>query len=487
MPNSPLTTVFDEDLLSRFLGDLKNPYVKDRNDLVQVQGSVDEPLRTIIHSLLDIPDRIQPLFPIWDLLIEPRARHLTCQQAKAANTYFRLLIQELNVFWILAVHYLVHAHTLDNTAPLPANRTEAAALWKTPDKPTDNNHNPDPSGHIHIHFLVGLYLYPEELLEEGPDFTLRVEDEGIVLRVVLRTEPPPFIFFKAMQDPETGEITDLEAWEKISTRQLADVPGMAKRFRRHHQQNIRRAHTIIWPRDFLSVMTALDDLQDPDRYKLMTPFYQDYLTHEAALDLPQNRQGLRRIAKNPIHPCRELAQTIDTLPESETLFPIGDYLNRQSVDFSLFARFKRVDPDRQFKPDEISNDMINALIQYNHFLQNQTLCTWLHHLNIYVLSAVSKTPQPHLDKSTLRAKARDTRDVQAFDFFERGPDFEVSFDEEGNLFLVTEKLYHNIETTTLWNYVTVQEANQKGLTFDLKPFSFHVTWLTEVLDPLRPW
>ena len=92
MPNKPWTTTLDEDVLGGFLETLDNPYAKDHNDLVQMQEAVDEPLRTIVHSLLDIPNHIQPLFPFRNLLTETRGQHLTCQQAMAASTYFRLLI-----------------------------------------------------------------------------------------------------------------------------------------------------------------------------------------------------------------------------------------------------------------------------------------------------------------------------------------------------------------------------------------------------------
>ena len=478
MPNEPYTTTLDEDVLGGFLETLDNPYAKDHNDLVQMQEAVDEPLRTIVHSLLDIPNHIQPLFPFRNLLTETRGQHLTCQQAMAASTYFRLLTLEANVFWVLAVHYLVRAHVLDPTAvKLPANRAEALVLSDIPKSPIDAKHGLDPFGQIQIDFLIGAHQSPKQILENGPDFTLRIEDGDVVLRVVFREEPPAFIFSKAMQDPETGEITDPKAWEKISTQQLADVPGMAKRFRRHHQQDIRRAHTFIWPHDFLPVMTALDDIQDPDEYTLMDPSCQDYLARQAALDLPQNRQGLRHIARDIRNPCHQLARTIDTLPESETIFPIGDYLNREPS----------ADPERVLKPEKIIDDMTDALIEYNDFLQNQAFNTWLHYLNVYVLDAVHERPQPHLDKRTLTTQARDKGDVQALNVLERGPDFDASYDEEGALLIVTESLYLDIETFDLWNHVTTQEADRKNLTFEDEPFSYQITWPAEVLDPLRPW
>ena len=484
MPNEPYITPIDEEILSGYLDFLKNPYPKSHDDLVQAQEATSGNLQTIVHNLLDIPSHVQPLFPLQSLLTEPKARHLTCEQATAASAYFRLLMLEANTFWVLAVHYIVRAYALDNTIQLPTNRAEALTFWNIPEDPLDQKYDPDPCGHIQIDFLVAAHQNPEQILEEGPDFTLRIEDGDVVLRVVLYEQPPAFIFSRTMQDPDTGEILDPDAWKKLSTKQLAKIPGLAKRFRRHHRQDIRRAHTFIWPQDFLPLMTTLDDLDNPDRYKLMDPSFQDYLARQAALDLPQNRQGLRRIALDPRHPCHELAQTIDTLPESKTIFPIGDYLEHNGADYS---HLKTGDPDRLLRPEEIIDDVTYALVQYNHFLQDQTFNTWLYHLNVYVLSAVSDKSEPHLDKNTLTAQARDKGDVQAFDFFERGPDFEVSFDEEENLFLVTEQLYQDTDTTTLWDYVTVKEANRKGLTFDLEPFSYHFTWPAEVLDPLRPW
>ena len=487
MPNEPYTTTLDEDVLDGFLETLDNPYAKDHNDLVQMQEAVDEPLRTIVHSLLDIPNHIQPLFPLQNLLTETRGQHLTCQQAMAASTYFRLLILEANVFWVLAVHYLVRAHVLDPSAvKLPANRAEALTLSDIPKSPIDAKHGLDPFEQIQIDFLVGAHQSPKQILENGPDFTLRIEDGDVVLRVVFREEPPAFIFSKAMQDPETGEITDPKAWEKISTQQLADVPGLAKRFRRHHQQDIRRAHTFIWPHDFLPLMTTLDDLQDPDEYTLMDPSCQDYLARQAALDLPQNRQGLRHIARDIRNPCHELARTIDTLPESETIFPIGDYLDRNPTDFS---RFETGDPKRVLKPEEIIDDMTYALIEYNHFLQTHAFDIWLHYLNVYVLDAVHERPQPHLDKETLTTQARDKNDVKALDVFERGPDFKTTYDEEGALLIVTESLYLDTDTTDVWNHFTVREVDEKNITFEdeHEPFAYHFTWPAEVLDPLRPW
>ena len=79
MPNEPLTTIFDEDLLSMFLGILDNPYAKNRDDLVQSQEANNKSLQIIVHNLLDIPNHTQPLFPLHSLLTEPRVRHLTCE------------------------------------------------------------------------------------------------------------------------------------------------------------------------------------------------------------------------------------------------------------------------------------------------------------------------------------------------------------------------------------------------------------------------
>ena len=281
MPNEPWTTTLDEDVLGGFLDFLKNPYPKDHDDLIQTQEAVDESLQAIIHSLLDIPGHVQPLFPLRSLLTEPRARHLTCEQARAASAYFHLLVLEANMLWVLGIHYLVRAHTLDNTIRLPANRAEALTFWDIPEDPLDDrNHDPDLSGYVQAHFLIAAHQSPEQILEEGPDFTLRVEGGDVVLRVVLREQPPAFIFSKTLQEPETGAVTDPHAWGKISTRRLADVPGLAKRFRRHHRQDVRRAHTFIWPQDFLPLMTTLDDLENPDRHKLMVPSYQDYLARK---------------------------------------------------------------------------------------------------------------------------------------------------------------------------------------------------------------
>ena len=487
MPNEPWTTTLDEDVLGGFLDFLKNPYPKDHDDLIQTQEAVDGSLQAIIHSLLDIPGHVQPLFPLQSLLTEPRARHLTCEQARAASAYFHLLVLEANMLWVLDIHYLVRAHTLDNTIRLPANRAEALTFWNIPEDPLDDrNHDPDLSGYVQAHFLIAAHQSPEQILEEGPDFTLRVEGGDVVLRVVLREQPPAFIFSKTMQEPETGAVTDPHAWGKISTRRLADVPGLAKRFRRHHRQDVRRAHTFIWPQDFLPLMTTLDDLENPDRHKLMVPSYQDYLARQAVLDLPQNRQGLRRIAQNPRHPCHELTRTIDTIPESEAVFPIGDYLERNPADFS---RLQGGDPDRVLKPEEIIDDVTFALVEYSHFLQAQAFETWLHHLNVYVLDAVSDTSEPHLDKTTLTAQARDKGDVPAFDVFERGPDFDASCDEDGTLLVITEPLYHDTDSLDIWDHVTVQDVNERNITFETEhePFSYYLTWPTEVLDPLRPW
>ena len=485
MPNEPLTTIFDEDLLSMFLRILDNPYAKNRDDLVQSQEANNKSLQIIVHNLLDIPNHTQPLFPLHSLLTEPRVRHLTCEQAKAASTYFRMLINEAHIFWILAIHYLVRAHVLDRGGiKLPINRAEALALWNSPNSPLGGN--PDPSGHINIHFIVTAHQTPGQIVEEGPDFTLRVEDENIVLRAVLQEEPPPIILHATAQDRETGEIVDPQAWEKISTQQLGDIPGLAKRFRRHHRQDIRRANTFIWPQDFLPIMTTLDDLDNPDRHKLMDPSFQDYLARQAVLDLPQNRQGLRRIAKNTRHPCHELARTIDTLPQSETIFPIGDYLEHNGADYS---HLKTGDPDRLLRPEEIIDDVTYALVEYNHFLQGQALDIWIHYLNVYVLDAVHQRPQPHLDKETLTTQARDKNDMKALDVFERGPDFNATYDEEGALLIVTESLYHDTDTTDVWNHFTVREVDEKNITFEdeHEPFAYHFTWPAEVLDPLRPW
>ena len=478
MPNEPWTTTLDEDVLGGFLETLDNPYAKDHNDLVQMQEAVDEPLRAIVHSLLDIPNHIQPLFPFRKPADRNQRPTPDLPAGHGGKHLFPSSHLEANVFWVLAVHYLVRAHVLDPTAvKLPANRAEALVLSDIPKSPIDAKHGLDPFGQIQIDFLVGAHQSPKQILENGPDFTLRIEDGDVVLRVVFREEPPAFIFSKAMQDPDTGEITDPKAWEKISTQQLADVPGMAKRFRRHHQQDIRRAHTFIWPHDFLPLMTTLNDIQDPDEYTLMDSSCQDYLARQAALDLPQNRQGLRHIARDIRNPCHQLARTIDTLPESETIFPIGDYLNREPS----------ADPERVLKPEKIIDDMTDALIEYNDFLQNQAFNTWLHYLNVYVLDAVHERPQPHLDKVTLTTQARDKNDVQALNILERGPDFDASYDEEGALLIVTESLYLDIETFDLWNHVTTQEADRKNRTFEDEPFSYQITWPAEVLDPLRPW
>ena len=141
------------------------------------------------------------------------------------------------------------------------------------------------------------------------------------------------------------------------------------------------------------------------------------------------------------------------------------------------------------RPEEIIDDVTYALVEYNNFLQVQAIHTWFHHLNIYVLSAVSNRPQPHLDKQVLVRQARDKGDVQAFNMFEHGPDFDASFDEDGNLLIVTEPLYHDTDSLDIWDHVTVQDVNEKNITFEAEhePFSYHLTWPTEVLDPLRPW
>jgi hypothetical protein len=141
------------------------------------------------------------------------------------------------------------------------------------------------------------------------------------------------------------------------------------------------------------------------------------------------------------------------------------------------------------RPEEIIDDVTFALVEYSHFLQAQAFETWLHYLNIYVLDAVSDTSEPHLDKTTLTARARDKGDVPAFDVFERGPDFDASYDEDGTLLVVTEPLYHNTDSLDIWDHVTVQDVNEKNITFEAEhePFSYHLTWPTEVLDPLRPW
>ena len=486
MPNEPYITPIDEEILSGYLDFLKNPYPKSHDDLVQAQEATSGNFQTIVHNLLDIPSHVQPLFPLESLLTEPRARHLTCEQAAAASAYFRLLMLEANTFWVLAVHYIVRAYALDNTIQLPTNRAEALTFWNIPEDPLDQKYDPDPFGHIQIDFLVAAHQNPEQILEEGPDFTLRIEDGDVVLRVVLHEQPPAFIFSRTMQNPDTGEILDPDAWKKLSTKQLAEIPGLAKHFRRHHRQDIRRAHTFIWPQDFLPVMTTLDDLDNPNRHKLMDPSFQDYLARQAVLDLPQNRQGLRHIAKDTRHPCHELARTIDTLPESKTIFPIGDYLEHNGADYS---HLKTGDPDRLLRPEEIIDDVTYALVEYNHFLQDQAFNTWLHHLDVYVLDAVHERPQPHLDKVTLTTQARDKNDVKALDVFERGPDFNATYDEEGDLLIVTESLYLDTDTIDVWNHFTVREVDEKNITFEdeHEPFAYHFTWPAEVLDPLRPW
>ena len=282
--NELFTTVFDEETLNDFLEPLETPYPKDRETLVRMQEAISGLLQDIVHTLLDIPDDTQPLFPLRKLLTEPRVRHLTCDQAQAANIYHSLLILEKISFWVIAVHYLIRAYVLDDTGTvkLPANRKEALTLWDLSGDQLGTKHDPDPDSWIEVRFLLGGHRSPRQVLKNGPDFTLGVENEDIILRVVLEAEPPAFIFSKAIQDPETDAITDPKAWEKISTQQLADVPGLAKRFRRHHRQDIRRAHTFIWPQDFLPLMTTLDDLQDPDEYTLMDPSCQDYLARQAA-------------------------------------------------------------------------------------------------------------------------------------------------------------------------------------------------------------
>ena len=487
MPDEPYTTTFDEDTLTDFLDALENPYPKNREALVQSLHGLSGALKTIAHTLLDIPARIQPLFPLQDLMTGTRARHLTYGQALAASTYSHVLSTEAHILWVLALHYLIRAHVLDESAiRLPANRAEALAVWNIPGDQLGSRHDPDPASHIEIRFLIAAGQSPVQILENGPDFTLRVENEGIVVQIVFPEQPPLFIFSRAVQDPETGALTNLEAWETVSSKRLADVPGLAKRFRRHHRQDIRRPHTITWPHDFLPLMKTLGDPDNPDRHKLMEPAYQDYLARQAALDLPQNRQGLKRIAKDPRHPCHELARAIGTLPESETVFPIGDYLERTPVDFS---RLRTGDPDRELRPEEIIDDVTYALVEYNNFLQVQAIHTWFHHLNVYVLGAVSNRPQPHLDKQVLVRQARDKGDVQAFNMFEHGPDFETTYDEEGTLRIVTEPLFHNTDSTDVWDHVTVREANEKNITFEdeFRPFAYHLTWPTEVLDPLRPW
>ena len=468
--NELFTTVFDEETLNDFLEPLETPYPKDRETLARMQEAISGLLQNIVHTLLDIPDDTQPLFPLRKLLTEPRVRHLTCEQAQAANIYHSLLILEKISFWVIAVHYLIRAYVLDDTGTvkLPANRKEALTLWDLSGDQLGTKHDPDPDSWIEVRFLLGGHRSPRQVLKNGPDFTLGVENEDIILRVVLEAEPPAFIFSETIQDPETDAITDPKTWEKISTQQLADVPGLAKRFRRHHLQNIHRVHVFTWPKDFLPVMKTLDNPQNTHHQKTMDPFFQNYLSRQADLDLPQNREGLRRIAQDTRNPCHLLARLIDTLPESQAVFPIEDYLQRK--------------PDTK----DTTPDVTTAFITYYDYLQDKAFNTWLHYLNVYVLDAVHERPQPHLDKRTLTTQARDKGDVHAFDFFERGPDFHTSYAADGTLLITTEPLFNDTGTTAIWNHITVREANQKNLTFESEPFAYHFTWPAEVLDPLQP-
>ena len=398
MPNEPYITPIDEEILSGYLDLLKNPYPKSHDDLVQAQEATSGNLQTIVHNLLDIPSHVQPLFPLQSLLTEPRARHLTCEQAIAASAYFRLLMLEANTFWVLVVHYIVRAYVLDTTLQLPTNRAEALTFWSIPEDPLDQKYDPDLSGHIHAHFLVAARQDPEQILEEGPDFTLRVEDGDVVLRVVLHEQPPAFIFSRTMQNPDTGEILDPDAWKKLSTKQLAKIPGLAKRFRRHHRQDIRRAHTFIWPQDFLPLMTTLDDLDNPDRHKLMDPSFQDYLARQAVLDLPQNRQGLRHIARdirNPLPPAG---------PNDRHPARVGNDLSHRRLPRAqrsgLLAPGSRRPRTSTQVLKKIIDDMTDALDRVQSTsCKTKLFDTWLHYLNVYVLDAVHERPQPHLGQS----------------------------------------------------------------------------------------
>ena len=67
--------------------------------------------------------------------------------------------------------------------------------------------------------------------------------------------------------------------------------------------------------------------------------------------------------------------------------------------------------------------------------------------------------------------------------------FHTSYADDGALLITTEPLFHNTDSTDVWDHVTVREANEKNITFEdeFRPFAYHLTWPTEVLDPLRPW
>lgn len=465
MPIPPLvlgatTDVLDPESFQDHLDAFTPALPATRYNLALYRMQIPEDLRAAAETLLDVYPA-DP-FPVRAVLTSSRVRYLTVAQAHACQTYAQWLSRQALSQWTLAIHYTVlQAYRNGNLATLPTDR---AGLLPT----CDNNEQRPDDDSLLTTFLFAAHMSRQDLLAMSPDFTLRLEDNGdVVARTTWEADVLPFPFSPALDD-ETAHVMDPVLWEQDSHYPIGRLPGLERRLRRHFRRRVLRQHTVVWTPDFLRFANEYQEPWYSHTYRIMTPDFQEFVRRQAAVYLPQSREGIARISKDPRHPCRPTACEILTIRPGIAIFPMENWaLETARNEAGILENVHR-------------ESQIHALYDYYFFVQENRLPRWYHHLNVYVHKLAARTPAGTLEakRQDLYNLAVDSADDEAARIFTEGPDFELT-DSRGDIELDTESVCYDPDAGRLWCYPPTPDDTDRA-------FVIHVIWPTDELDMARP-
>ena len=451
------TDVLDAESILRHLEFYAPGLPQNRYDLTLARANLSPELTDAARLLLGT-EPVNP-FPVCDALVSSRVRYLTVAEAHACEIYAEALAEQAISQWTLAVHHSVMlAWRAGSVHVLPQNRHAFLATCNADAQLMDNRRTLEQT------FFDAAGMSRRDLLAQGPDFSLEVRDnDDVVVRTQWPADIVPFPFSPALDD-DTGEVIDPVQWETDGGRPVGRVYGLERRVRRHFRRRTRRPHTVVWTPDFMRFIAERHNPDNPDEYELMTCEFQDAVRRQAAIYLPESREGLAHVATDPDHPCRLAAEEILTLPESVTIFPL-----------ETWAREAVSDTDGIL---EAITDMgqLAALLDYFDFVSRNRLPRWYHYLNLYVHKLAAGVPPGKLsaDRQALADLAVHSGDDTAARAIQEGPDFTLS---DPDLELHTAPVCHDPNGGRLWPYLPPETAKETAG----PPFVFHLFWPAEDL------
>ena len=446
---------------------LRQELPESRYRLVLERFDIPPPLQPAAETLIGMNRK--DIFPPSRFLPTPRVADMSHAQHLALQTYGEALARQDFHRWFMILHDAVERFFKPGQPALPQTRESLVHAY---DEATARSPLPDFLDSPLLRWVTGR---PQRILREGPPLTLARDPGGDVILVA--TWRRAFVPFRLAPAQEDGSLRILSTndWQQVSAAPLAAARGLARQAARHFRRAALQPRRIVWTAAYVDYIQGRSHAPSLDRYAVMDAPHQAYLRRRATLYLPQDRDGIRTVARDDRHPCCELARVIETIHPRAPIFPLSRSIGDTNVSQDAYYRY-------------VDDDGDTALCDYYDFVQANRVFVWHHYLNLYVYRLLDDDPQgiDGARRQRLLAAARRDGDAAAIRALEEGPDFRLARLADGDVALESEPVHDDPEQDHPWPYVPAS-LRLPGEDAADPVFNFNILWpFSEPGMPGRP-